>query len=369
LKKVIVSVINDLVSDRRVDKVCTTLTEMGFEVLLIGRKLPDSPPMDERPYATKRMRLLFTGGPLFYAFFNLRLWWYLLWHPFDLLLANDLDTLLANYLAARLKNKPLVYDTHEYFTEVPELQGRAAKKVWEWIEGRIFPKLQDIITVNDSIARIYSEKYHKELKVVRNIPKAIRVEKKISGADLGIDESTRIIILQGAGINMDRGAEEAVLAMKEVENALLLIVGSGDVIPQLKELVKREQLESRVRFIPRQPADILYAYTALADVGLTLDKDTNLNYRYSLPNKLFDYIQCGTPVLASDLPEVRKIVGTYDVGLIIEEHSPGAIAKAIRQMLAQDFKQLKKARLQKAAETLVWENEEKVLHEIYRKYL
>ncbi len=369
MKKVIVSVTNDLVSDQRVHKVCTTLRAMGFEVLLVGRKLSASPPLEERAYKTKRMRLLFTKGPLFYACFNLRLFFFLLFRKFDLLVANDLDTLLASHLAAGLKSKPLVYDTHEYFTEVPELQGRKARKVWESIEARIFPKLKDVITVNDSIANLYRQKYGVKVNVVRNMPRRLTEFKQLSRSELGIPEGKKLIILQGAGINIQRGAEEAVLAMKYVENAVLLIVGGGDVLPRLKEMQKEEGLEEKLRFYPRQPIDRLYAFTSLADIGLSLDKDTNLNYRYSLPNKIFDYIQCGTPVLASYLPEVRRIVEGYDVGMITESHRPEDIARAMQSMLQHDFKKQKKENLQKAAAELVWENEEEVLHKIYGKYL
>jgi glycosyltransferase involved in cell wall biosynthesis len=252
---------------------------------------------------------------------------------------------------------------------VPELQGRKAKQIWERIEARIFPKLKDIITVNKSIANLYEKKYGKELKVVRNIPFRRSSTEVLTKADLGIDEQRRVIILQGAGINVDRGAEEAVLAMKYLDNTILLIVGGGDVLEILKKMVLEHKLKDKVRFIQRQSIDKLYAYTSLADVGLSLDKDTNLNYRFSLPNKIFDYIQCGTPVLASNLPEVKNIIQSYDVGLILEEHSPKSIAKTLELMLKSDFKKSHKAQLEKAAKELVWENEEKVLKEIYTKYL
>ncbi|MCA1760901.1 MAG: hypothetical protein LC658_14130, partial [Bacteroidales bacterium] len=120
-KRIIVSVTSDLVSDNRVHKTCTTLGEMGFEVLLVGRKLAGSQPLSPRNYQTKRIKLFFNKGPLFYACFNFRLFCLLLFSKCDLLLSNDLDTLPANFLASKLKNKPLVYDSHEFFTEVPEL--------------------------------------------------------------------------------------------------------------------------------------------------------------------------------------------------------------------------------------------------------
>ena len=122
-KRIIVSVTNDLATDQRVHKVCTFLMEQGAQVTLVGRKLPNSLPV-KREYRTHRMRLLFKKGALFYVFFNIRLYLYLLFHRCDVLVANDLDTLLANAEAKRWKRIPLVYDSHEYFTEVPELTGR-----------------------------------------------------------------------------------------------------------------------------------------------------------------------------------------------------------------------------------------------------
>lgn len=120
--------INDLVTDNRVHKICTTLEECGYEVRLIGRKLPGSLPLPAWSFGAERMSLLFKTGPLFYLFFNLRLFFRLLFKKADLLYANDLDTLLPNYLVAGIKNIPLIYDSHELFCEVPELQHSALKK-------------------------------------------------------------------------------------------------------------------------------------------------------------------------------------------------------------------------------------------------
>lgn len=137
----------------------------------------------------------------------------------------------------------------------------------------------------------------------------------------------KIILLQGAGINVDRGAEEAVASMAFIDNAILLIIGGGDVILQLKQMVIKGNLSSKIIFIDKLPPDELAAWTKLADIGLTLDKDTNINYRLSLPNKIFDYIHAGIPVLTSNLIEVKKIVENYNVGKVTEDHNPETIAK------------------------------------------
>lgn len=371
MKKVIVSVSNDLSTDQRVHKVCTTLHRMGFAVTLVGRKLPDSKPLEDREYATHRMRLLFKKGPLFYAFFNLRLFAYLLFRKADVLLANDLDTLFANHWAKKFKKATLVYDSHEYYTEVPELVARPkVQRFWERIEGICFPKLKRIYTVNQSIADLYEKKYNKPLKVVRNIPRFEPLENPKSRADLNLPVDRKIMILQGAWINVDRGGEEAVQAMQFVENALLLIIGGGDVVDELKRMVVALKLEEKVCILGRMPYVELRHYTANADIGLTLDKDTNINYRFSLPNKIFDYIHAGCAVLASDLVEVKRVVLDNNVGVIVTSHEPEELAKTMTELLNND-EQLKafKANAGKASKVLRWEIEEQVLAEIYSDLL
>lgn len=365
-KTIIVSVTNDLVVDQRVHKICSFLHENGYKVTLIGRKSPHSLAVS-RDYKTKRIYLLFKKGPLFYAFFNLRLFFYLLFHHSDVLLANDLDTLLPNYLVSKIKRKKLIYDSHEYFTEVPELINRPkVQKTWERIEKWIFPKLDTIYTVNQSIAEIYNKKYHKNLFVVRNISKRLDSNRFISKEKLGLPLDQKIIILQGGGINVDRGGEEAVLAMQYIENALLIIIGSGDAIPVLKKLCKEHTLENKIRFIDRKPYEEMMNYTFHADLGLSLDKNTNRNYQFSLPNKIFDYIHAGTPVLASDLVEITHIVKTYKVGEILVDVSPKIIADTINRLFADSAKleQLKQ-NCQTTSEELCWENETEVLKQIY----
>jgi glycosyltransferase involved in cell wall biosynthesis len=373
MKKAIVSVINDLSTDQRVHKVCSTLQGMGYDVLLVGRRQRKSLPLATRSYATRRMFLLFEKGPLFYAEYQLRLLLFLLLRNGAVLVSNDLDTLLPNFLVSKLTGSTLVYDSHELFCEVPELQDNPAKKnTWKRIERWIFPKLKHVFTVNDSIAKIYSEEYKVNVRVVRNIPllSAQQGIAAVSKKELNIPETKRIIVLQGAGINVDRGAEEAVQAMQYVENAVLMIVGSGDVMDVLKEIVATLKLQEKVMFTGKVPFEKLVQYTRQADLGLTLDKDTNINYRYSLPNKLFDYIHAGVPVLASGLVEISAVIRRYRVGDVIESHDPQHIAGKINHILGNDgLLQEWKKNCKIAAGKLNWEEEEKQLKEVYEKFL
>lgn len=370
-KKVIVSVTNDLLSDRRVDRVCNTLFEMGFDVTLVGRKYFDSPLIEKRNYRTYRMHLMFRKGPLFYAEYNFRLFLFLLARRVQLIVSNDLDTLLPNFLVHKLKGIPLVYDTHEYFTGVPELANRKrVRNIWKAIEKRIFPRLKHVITVNESIAALYREEYGNQILVVRNIPEQKNRISTRTKSDLGLPAEKKIILLQGAGINIDRGAEEAIEAMQFVEDAILVILGDGDVVDALKRKVSDLNLDRKIMFIPRQTPDSLYDYTTKADIGLTLDKDTNINYRYSLPNKLFDYIHAGVPVLASPMAEVKRIIEKYNIGCFVENHQPKHIADKMNQMLGDEVARSRwKQNLKIAASELTWEDEKKVLTELYKQYV
>ena len=367
-KRIIISVTNDLSTDQRVKKVCNSLTDMDYDILLIGRTLPDSLKIS-RPYTCKRMKLLFNKGALFYAEYNIRLFFLLVFSKVDIFHSNDLDTLLANYLAAKVRRKPIVYDSHEYFTGVPEIQNKKlVKKIWLTIERRIFPKLKYIFTVNQSIAKLYKEEYDKDLQIVRNIPHKLQLKTLKSKSELNIPEDKDIIITQGTGINMDRGIEETVEAMQYLENVCLMIIGNGDVIPKLKKRVLELKLEKSIIFRGRMPYHEMMQYTQHAQLGLTLDKDTNINYKFSLPNKLFDYIHAGIPILATRIIEVEKIIKKYNIGLFIDNHEPEHIAKQIQ--LALENEKLKaewRLNINLAANELHWGFEEKLLKEMYKK--
>ena len=265
MARIIVSVINDLETDQRVDKVCSTLHESGHDLLLVGRRTKFSGQLN-RKYAFKRMRLLFSKGPLFYAEFNFRLFLLLLFVKAEVLLSNDLDTLLANYLASRIRRKELVYDSHEYFTEVPELRGRFAKSIWERIEKWIFPKLRNVYTVNGSLAKIYADKYNVDVKVVQNLPRNLVSENNFE---------REYLLYQGA-INVGRGLEEIVSAMEKIA-VPLIIVGEGDIKQSLKALIQEKGLEDRITLMDRVSPDKLRELTLRAKIGFNLLEDASFN--------------------------------------------------------------------------------------------
>ena len=358
-----VSVINDLVTDNRVNKTCMALIECGYDVTLVGRKLSNSLPIPNWTFKTIRLKMIFKKGPLFYFFFNLRLFFVGLINKTDLFYANDLDTLAPMFLLSKLKKKPLIYDSHELFCEVPELKAsRIKKSIWQKLEGYIIPKLQTCITVNDSIAKIYEAKYNVPFYIIRNISDFDQTFIPKSRVQLSLPEDKKIILLQGAGINVDRGAEELIDAMEFVQNAVLYIIGSGDVWENLKQKVLfNKNIQNKVVLINKLPKSELINYTFNADLGLSIDKNTNLNYLYSLPNKIFDYIQAEIPILASRLPEIENIILQYKIGDFIDDHNPKTIANKLNEMLYSQQLSSYKKYLAIAKKEITWKSEKEKL--------
>jgi len=362
VKRIYLAVTNDLITDNRVHKVANTLLKSGAKVTVIGRKKKNSLAMGKRPYLTKRFSLLFSKGPVFYLEYNLRLFLFLFFRKFDFVVANDLDTLLGSYYASRFRFKNLVYDSHEYFTEVPELVNRPfPRKVWKILENKILPKINYSYTVSESIARTYQRQYGIKMEVVRNVP---YFQKNETSSPI-LKKSLKKIIYQGS-LNVGRGLEHIIDAMQFIENAKLEIIGDGDITDKLKRQIQEKRLNEKIELKGKIPFEDLSQHTAQADLGIALEENLGLNYYYALPNKLFDYIQARIPALTSPFPEMQKIVNQYEIGTVYDHKNPVLLAEKINEIfrLEKRFNKWKK-NTEKAAQELCWENEEKVLVDIY----
>jgi len=367
--KVAFSVTNCICFDQRVLKMAGVLEKMGADITIIGRKKGSCCSKNLVPYKTVRFRMLFNKGFLFYKFFNIRLFFRLLIGKYDLLVSNDLDTLLPNFLVSRIKKIPLVYDSHEYFTGLPELKGRNfVKAVWKHIESFCFPRLKHVITVSEPIAEIYSNEYGVKPAVIKNFSPLSSEIKAVSRKELGIPENCFVVIIQGSGINIDKGGEELIDAVVLTENLFLIVAGSGDVVPALKKKVSEFNLDNRVTFTGTLPWNELISYTKAADAGMVLEKDTNLNYHFSLPNKFFDYITAGIPVISSNLPLVSELIIRYNCGIILPEVTPEEISEAVRMLSGNKIlhKQLKNNSVIASYE-LNWEKESEKVKIFYSK--
>ncbi|MGD0757235.1 MAG: glycosyltransferase [Bacteroidales bacterium] len=352
-------------------KIAGTVSSLGCDITIIGRRSGDCCNSDSMPFRTKRFRMIFKRGFFFYKFFNIRLFTFLLFHKFDILVSNDLDTLLPNFLVSRMKQLPLVYDSHEYFTGVPEIQNRPfVKWIWKSIEKSMFPCLKYVMTVSDSIALQYEKEYGRKPVTVRNC--SMKTEQIIPflRKELEVNPDHLLLILQGTGINADRGGVELIDAVSLTENVSLLIIGSGNQFDILIEKVLKLKLSDRIKIIAKCPWETLMRYTRSADAGLSLDKNSNLNYSFSFPNKLFDYISAGIPVIATELPEIAKILNEYKCGILISKPDPIEISKAIIR-LRDDRRLLSELKQNSviASKSVNWDNESLKVEELYKSII
>ncbi|MDD2799098.1 MAG: glycosyltransferase [Bacteroidales bacterium] len=363
MKRVWVAVTNDLHTDQRVNKVCLSLQNAGFEPILIGVLRSNSSKL-ERGYATRRMRIVFQKTFLFYAEYNIRLFFKLLFSKFDIVIANDTDTLLATFCASKLRGKTIVFDAHELFTEVPELVGRPfVKRIWQCIEDAILPHIKYAYTVCQPIAEIYKKKNGINMQVVRNAP--FRSDDTVNQVPRLTFSGKKMILYQGA-INIGRGIEWIIDAMPFIDNAVFCIAGDGDIVPEIKHKIVEMKLQEKVILLGKIPLEELQEYTYSANLGVCLLENRGLNYYYSLPNRVFDFAQAGIPILATDFPEIRNVVAKYQIGELINEYEPKYLAQIIEKMLdSWHIDSQKQTIFAKAKQDLCWEKEELVLLSLF----
>ncbi len=362
-KTIFVAVTNDVSTDQRVHKIASYLEEKGFDILVYGRVLPNTFQV-KRSYRIERKKLWFNHNFLFYAEYNIRLFFKLLFYKCDYILANDLDSLPACFFASKIKKASLVYDSHELFSEGPELQGRNfVKGFWRRLEDFFLPRIQHSYTVSQSIANFYNKKYKKAMGVVRNVPVLHRavLKKKVA-----FPTKNNTILYQGV-LNPGRGIKPTIQALHIVKNVDLVIIGYGKVEAGLKQFIKEEKLEDRVHFLGRIPYEELPNYTQLATLGMVLEEPLGLSFEYSLPNKLFDYIHAELPLICGPLTEISKLVTHYKVGEVVANYKPATIAKSIQNLLEdRAYYQQIKENQQKAKRELCWEQEKQLLNNYFK---
>lgn len=344
-------VTNDLNQDQRMHRICTTIAEMGYDVILNGRKKKQSEPVLDFPFTQRRMDCFFDHGPLFYLEYNLRICLFLIRKKPDVIYSVDTDTLLGCTIAKLWTGKKMIFDSHEYYSESPELTSRPIKKsIWKWVEKIAIPRADKAITVNQSLSDLLSKKYKNDFIPVYNVPF------KEKGAVVEVEKSN-IILYQGV-LNQGRGLEEMILAMQWIQDARLVIAGEGDLSQQLRAIAAVSPVKDQITFMGWLTPGALSKLTRQALLGVNLLDGSSLNYYYSLANKFFDYMHAGVPSLNMDFPEYHRMIEQYDTGYLLDKLTPESLAATINIILNDPAElERKKAHCYQAAEVLNWENE------------
>lgn len=352
-KRICLTVINDLSTDQRMQRICGSLARAGHRVELIGRRLPASRPLPPCPWKQTRLPCFFRKGKLAYAEYNLRLFLYLLFRPFNTLCSVDCDTLPAGWLLRRIRRFQLIFDAHEWFSEVPEVIIRPrVQRIWQWVERRLLPGVDGAYSVCRSVADAYSRIAGIEVGVVMNAPPRASVREHQPA-------TPHFILYQGA-LNAGRGLEAMIDAMPQLD-LQLRIIGEGDLSAELRQRAIGRGVESKVQFLGWLPPEALPGHTAAAWLGLNVSENLGKSYYYSLNNKFFDYIHAGLPSLINPFPEYLAMLERWKVG-ITAGSDPDSLVQAIRYLQGNpEIYTAMEAACRLASAELNWENEEKKL--------
>jgi glycosyltransferase involved in cell wall biosynthesis len=365
MKRLVFTVTNDLSYDQRMIRICTSLAQAGYDVMLVGRKMKGSIPLTKKPFRQKRLLNFFPKGKAFYFEYNLHLFCLLLFKRADLICAIDLDTILPCYFAARMKGAKMVYDAHELFCEMKEVVTRPkVYRFWKKIERFAVPKFKYGYTVNTLIRDEFKKMYDRNYEVIRSVP-LLQPLTMPEETVLPASRPERYVLYQGA-VNEGRSFETLIPAFKNVY-AKLLIAGDGNFMKQARQLVKENRLEEKVVFLGKLAPDKLFEITTQAWIGVTIFENKGLSNYYSLANRFFDYIQAGIPQLCVNYPAYAEINDEHKIALMINDLSSENIAKNLNKLLEDEnlYSELHKNCMMARAK-LNWQEEEKKLLHYYQ---
>jgi glycosyltransferase involved in cell wall biosynthesis len=340
-------------------RICETLFNEGYMITLIGVEFSHSLQLNHQKFNQQRIKCFLKKGFGFYAEYNVKLFFKLLFKKADLFCAIDLDTIMPVYFAGKLKSKQLVYDAHEYFSQQKEIITRPnVYKIWRFIENMFVPKIKNGYTVSYSISKVFEALFKIKYEVIINAT-------SIKNTDIFSQKKEKILLYQGA-VNEARGLEYLIPAMKNVD-AQLHIYGDGNFMAQLKTIITNHCLEEKVVIKGKVSPDELNRITSEYYIGLNLVENIGLNQYYSLANKFFDYIHAGLPQVSMDFPEYRGINDQFEVAILIDDLKPDSISKAINELLMDDEKYAKLVQhCLEAKKVHNWENESKKLVQFYK---
>jgi len=385
--KVCMHVLERVRTDGRVLREAMTLVEEGFAVTIVDIESERSCPVEEDIHGIHVKHIIMPGWFNYSWHFNpwflvtairmlFRCILRLIQTPADIYHVHDAKALPACYVAALLRRKPLIFDAHELPLAGKTIRWRGLSRVSRYLIAGMVPHCAGVITVSPPIAHEISKRYHyPKVSLIRNIlpyraiPRSDRLRQH-----LGFGPEVLIALYQG-NIQPDRQLHRLVRAATFLKQDMVIVLMGkhiGSTAAELEALANREGVAERVKILPQVPYEELLEWTASADIGLcVLSPNYSLNIRWCLPNKLFEYLMAGLPVLATSLDAVADVLRTYDVGRIVSSLKPEDIGAAINEMLADRdaLASMRRNALEAVQHDLCWEKERQQLIRLYQDIL
>lgn len=370
--EILFTVTGDIRRNSRALKQLQVFAEEGYRVLAVGLGDVEGEEMLFDGVRLQVLRRPSGGGPRFFRKCHQLFKSFAAQQPAQVYHASDLYNLPAMVYAAKCHNGKVAYDARERYPYVASTAGRPLVRLfWSALERRYIRKADAVFTVSLSIASHLVASYNIELPpVLHNVPVYKEpVQSNILREELDVEEDVVLVLHQG-NIQKDRGCLNLARAMQHVSKAVLVFLGDGALKQRVAAEVTALGIGDRVKFKSSVPPAMLHTYTCSADIGVTMLEDTCLNHQFALPNKLFEYLMAGLPVLASDLPESGGLVEDYEVGCVANAGDPDAIARALQQMVdSTDQRTQWSAAIPAVFETFNWEKASQRLRRTYKNLI
>lgn len=361
MKKICITYLGNPFHDTRITNLKNSLEENKYEVKVIGFDWLDP---DFKTYRKDNFvihKLSKTKfSLLFYISFKILLLKELFKTKADIYFAEDIYSLpFVKFRTLFIKSK-VYYNSRELYAFLGGLRNRKIiQRILTFIE-RLFIKQVDQVLTTGQMDSEFLEKFYgiKNTLVIRNIPKLKTAEDKVDlRKKLALPTETKILLYQGVLLD-GRGVEIVIRNLSNIKNSVFVILGAGEKREKWERLAEECKVENRVFFLGSIPQSELISYTAAADLGICLIENISVSYYHALPNKLFEYIMAGVPVISSALPQMKKIVEDYKVGSCVDLEENIEIDTTINKMLENpNLLKEYKENCAKAAKELNWDVE------------
>lgn len=370
-RRVVSFVLNNFTNDSRVLKESISLQKAGYDVKVIALHEDDLAEFDtiqgidvhrirlkSRNWSKYKLIQLFK----YFEFIYRSIKYY---KKSEILHCNDLNTLPIGVIIKKFFNKKvkIVYDAHEFAINDTPYENRYKIKMKYFLEKQCIKFVDSMITVSDTIAEEYVKLYgiQKPVLVLNTPPYKVIEKKNIFRENFPIDDEQVIFLYQGA-LSKGRGIETILETCTTLDSQVVIIfIGYGPLTSEIRSIAKKHE---NIFWHPAVSPDVLLEYTSSADIGISLIEDSCLSYRYCLPNKMFEYIMVGIPVIVSNLIEMKKVVEDYRVGFVVKDNSTKGLKQIINKALSMN-QYISQDQFYKAQKIYNWENQEKRLLEVY----
>lgn len=359
-KKVLITFLGNIDYDTRCNNLFYSLTAEGYDVDFIGFDW-----LTENFSSIKGKKTIYKLSKkplslLFYLKFYSLLKFKILSKKFDIIFAEDLYSLPVCVIVGKIKGAKIIYDCRELFGFLAGLKNKKLiQKLWSMVEKLFIKKADLILTTGEMDSEFIRDRYivNNDL-VIRNLPLFKKSKSPVNYYSLlGIDKSKKVLIYQGVIVH-GRGLKMIFKFLKTSEEFVLVVIGSGELFNYYKNISEEMKLGNKVFFIGKIPQDRLLDYTAGAFAGLSLIENISTSYYYALPNKLFEYIMAEIPIIATDLPQMKKIIDEFNVGYTIKENDIIQLKEVLTKLVIDKNLYIQmKLNCQRASQSLNWERD------------